>query len=199
MPNTDAITTSLLRQLAAHRATLQVLLIQRAGLGSLHAPPGVHNGMAQARAEIAQLKAELRARGEHVDDQPGDDEAESDQGGDELLPPLTPSAELPDLFPIANDLIGRTEERAQLGEWYDALARQLLAHAACLAPGEPITRTRSLRGKTLLSFRESNREVASRQSSTISAGGSNSGTATAVASSLSSARRSRRRRSGSSR
>ncbi len=69
---TGAITASLLRQLSAHRATLQTLLAQRAGLGMLHAPPGVHAGIAQARAAIAQLKADLRVRGVGVDDEPGD-------------------------------------------------------------------------------------------------------------------------------
>lgn len=72
MPHADATTTNLLQQLAAHRATLQTLLAQRAGLGSLHAPPGIHGGIAQARAAIAQLKADLSARGVDADDQPGD-------------------------------------------------------------------------------------------------------------------------------
>lgn len=69
---TDAITTSLLRQLSGHRATLQTLLAQRAGLGILYAPPSVHNGIAQARAAIAQLKVDLRGHGVAVDDEPGD-------------------------------------------------------------------------------------------------------------------------------
>lgn len=72
MPHADATSTNLQQQLAAHRATLQTLLAQRAGLGSLHAPPGVHHGIAQARDAIAQLKADLSARGIDVDDQPGD-------------------------------------------------------------------------------------------------------------------------------
>lgn len=69
---TDAITASLLRQLATYRATLQTLLAQRASLGMIHAPPGMHADIAQARAAIAQLKADLRARGVAVDDEPGD-------------------------------------------------------------------------------------------------------------------------------
>jgi hypothetical protein len=63
---------SLQEQLAAHRATLAVLLRQRADLGADHAPPGVHNGITQARAEIARLKAALRDAGVAVEDQAGD-------------------------------------------------------------------------------------------------------------------------------
>src|SRR5690349_16965977 len=60
-------------QLAAHRRTLAVYLQQLANLGSDYAPPGVHNGAAEARAAIAQLKADLRAAGAAVEDEPSDD------------------------------------------------------------------------------------------------------------------------------
>ena len=52
--------TSLQELLAAQRRTLAVLLRQLATLGADHAPPGVHNGINEARAEIARLKAALR-------------------------------------------------------------------------------------------------------------------------------------------
>jgi hypothetical protein len=70
--------TSLQEQLAAHRATLAVLLRQLASLGSDYAPPGVHHGIAEARAAIERLKAALRAAGLAVDDQAGD-EATADE------------------------------------------------------------------------------------------------------------------------
>jgi hypothetical protein len=72
-PMTDADdTTSLQDLLAAHRCTLAVLLRQLANLGADHAPPGVHNGIAQARGEIARLKAALRDAGVAVEEQAGD-------------------------------------------------------------------------------------------------------------------------------
>ena len=65
-------TASLQEQLAAHRRTLAILLRQLANLGADHAPPGVHNGIAEARAAIARLKADLCTRGELAGDQAGD-------------------------------------------------------------------------------------------------------------------------------
>src|SRR5262245_32598441 len=73
MPMTDAEEISRLQeQLAAHRATLAILLRQLASLGSDYAPPGVHHGIAEARAAIERLKEQLRAAGLAVDDQAGD-------------------------------------------------------------------------------------------------------------------------------
>jgi ribosomal protein L29 len=60
---TEAGTTSLQEQLAAHRRTLAVLRRQLANLGADHSPPGVVGGIAEARREIARLKAALRAAG----------------------------------------------------------------------------------------------------------------------------------------
>jgi tetratricopeptide (TPR) repeat protein len=65
-------TTNLQEQLAAHRATLAVYLRQLANLGADYSPPGVHNGIAEARAAIARLKAALRVAGVVIDDQDGD-------------------------------------------------------------------------------------------------------------------------------
>ena len=65
-------TTNLKDQIAAHRRTLAILLRQLANLGADYAPPGVHNGIAEARAAIARLKAVLRAQGVAVDDHAGD-------------------------------------------------------------------------------------------------------------------------------
>jgi hypothetical protein len=66
-PMTDDI-TSLQEQLAAHRRTLAVYLRQLANLGVEHAPPSVHNGIVEARREIARLKAALRDAGVAVVD-----------------------------------------------------------------------------------------------------------------------------------
>lgn len=76
--------TRLHEQLAAHRATLAVLLRQLASLGTDYAPPGVHNGITQARATIAQLKAQLRAAGITAEDQTGDIAA-----ADEVIAPMS--------------------------------------------------------------------------------------------------------------
>jgi hypothetical protein len=64
--------TSLQEQLAAHRRTLAVYLRQLANLGANNAPLGIHNGIAEARAQIVHLKAQLRAAGVAVDDDPQD-------------------------------------------------------------------------------------------------------------------------------
>src|SRR5262245_24289628 len=72
-PMTDADDiTSLQELLAAQRRTLAVYRHQLANLGADHAPPGVHNGIVDARAEIARLKAALRDLGAAVEDQAGD-------------------------------------------------------------------------------------------------------------------------------
>jgi hypothetical protein len=58
--------------LHAHRRTLRQLLKQEALSGEAFVPPAVTNGIADARAEIARLKAELRSWGVAVDDEPAD-------------------------------------------------------------------------------------------------------------------------------
>ncbi len=60
-------------QLDAHRQTLAINLTQLAILGTGYAPPGVHNGIIEARAAIQHIKAWLRAQGKLVDDAPDDE------------------------------------------------------------------------------------------------------------------------------
>jgi hypothetical protein len=60
--------------LDAHRRTLAIYLKQQARLGSDFAPPGVENGIHDARVAIRHVKTTLRAWGAPVDDHP-DDEA----------------------------------------------------------------------------------------------------------------------------
>jgi len=60
--------------LAAHRRTLAVYLKQLAALGSAYAPPGVTNGIREAREGIWRAKAALRAWSVDVADLPDDEE-----------------------------------------------------------------------------------------------------------------------------
>ena len=62
-----------LELLDAHRRTLAIYLKQRAQLGSAHAPPGVENGIHEARAAIRRIKAVLRGWGVAVDNHPNDE------------------------------------------------------------------------------------------------------------------------------
>ena len=73
-------TTSLQDLLAAHRRTLAVLLRQVAIHGTANAPPAQISSIAEARREIARLKAALRDAGVAVEDQVGDEEKSLDVG-----------------------------------------------------------------------------------------------------------------------
>jgi hypothetical protein len=89
MPNQDDIAAQQ-TLLAAHRQTLGVLLIQQARLGVAYAPPALANGIAEARAAIARIKATLRAWGEAAEDLPDDAEAPEEGprlAGGPTLPP----------------------------------------------------------------------------------------------------------------
>jgi hypothetical protein len=77
MPNQDDIAAQQ-TLLGAHRQTLGVLLVQQARMGATYAPPALANGIAEARAAIAQIKATLRAWGAAVEDMPDDVEALAD-------------------------------------------------------------------------------------------------------------------------
>src|SRR6266508_5889820 len=69
----DTITQQL-ALLAAHRRTLAHLLQQAAQFGGeVFAPPQTANGIAEARANIARIKAGLREGGVQVDDDPNDE------------------------------------------------------------------------------------------------------------------------------
>ena len=58
--------------LASHRRTLALYLKQQAQLGSAYAPPGVGNGVREARDAIKRVKATLLGWGQVVDDHPDD-------------------------------------------------------------------------------------------------------------------------------
>jgi hypothetical protein len=79
--------------LAAHRQTLDLLLMQQAQLGVAYAPPAVTNGIRAARNAIAQLKRTLRDWGVNVQDLPND--VDSPATADDAAPlagPAAPSA-----------------------------------------------------------------------------------------------------------
>jgi hypothetical protein len=59
--------------LEAHRRTLAVYLKQQAKLGSAYAPPGVINGIREARAGIRHVKATLQGWGIVIADYPDDE------------------------------------------------------------------------------------------------------------------------------
>ncbi len=58
--------------LEAHRRTLAIYLKQQAALGSAYAPPGIANGIREARGAITRIKAALRGWGVQVADHPDD-------------------------------------------------------------------------------------------------------------------------------
>jgi hypothetical protein len=61
--------------LATYRGTLAVQLNQRATLGAAHAPPGLINGILEARDQIARIKSVLRRWEVDVSDGPNDEES----------------------------------------------------------------------------------------------------------------------------
>jgi hypothetical protein len=58
--------------LAAHRRTLAGYLYRRVLFGESHTPPAITNGIADARAQIARVKAMLRASDIPITDHPDD-------------------------------------------------------------------------------------------------------------------------------
>jgi hypothetical protein len=104
MPTQDDIDQQQQR-LAAYRTTLGHYLGQRAQLGTAYEPPGVANGIAEARAQIASIKAALRGWGIAVETLPDDVEASVTHE-----PRRVPRM----LREPAPDFVGRTEEISQL-------------------------------------------------------------------------------------
>ena len=72
MPTQQAI-DSLRDLLARHRATLDHYLNQQAQLGKNYTPPGVANGITEARAEIQRIKEALRNWNVPVEDYPNEE------------------------------------------------------------------------------------------------------------------------------
>ena len=80
------------QRLADYRAMLAHYLGQRTKLGSAYEPPGVAQGITEARAGIGQTKNTLRAWGVAVENHP-DDEAQP-AGSEPLAAPLNPRARI---------------------------------------------------------------------------------------------------------
>ena len=72
--------------LAAYRQTLRTHLRQRATLSTAYTPPGVLQGIAEARANIRRIKSVLRNWGVVVDDHPDDEELAFPQEFTKLTP-----------------------------------------------------------------------------------------------------------------
>ncbi|MBP1467323.1 hypothetical protein EYB53_016540 [Candidatus Chloroploca sp. M-50] len=80
----------LVARLRTYRRTLAHYLQQRAALSSSFEPPGVSAGIREARTQIAQLKAALRAQHIAVEEHP--DDVESLPVAPEPTPPPTPNS-----------------------------------------------------------------------------------------------------------
>lgn len=85
MPTQEEITHQQ-NLLAIHRRTLAHYLSQQATLGAAYSPPGVINGISEARSNIRRIKQILRGWNVPVQDHPDD--------GDEI-PQSTPTQQLP--------------------------------------------------------------------------------------------------------
>ena len=89
--------------LTTYRNTLAHYLKQEAGLGKLHAPPGVAHGIREARENIQRIKKNLRDWHAEVADHP-------DDGDTPVIAPSAPTpvaATLPDKRALREALIGK--------------------------------------------------------------------------------------------
>jgi hypothetical protein len=152
MPNQDDIAAQQ-TLLAAHRQTLGVLLIQQARLGAAYAPPALANGIAEARAAIARIKATLRAWGETVEDLPDDVETPEEgprlaggptvppgpqAGGDVIVGTVGAGAQGVAIGKNIQQTLGGLSEadddRRAIGELLTRLDRDLAARAGRIDP-----------------------------------------------------------------
>ena len=72
--------------LAAHRRTLTRYLKQAAQLGEVYTPPGVVEGIREARDNIKHIKNTLRTLGADFEDHPDDEEIETPPSSPPQLP-----------------------------------------------------------------------------------------------------------------
>jgi sugar lactone lactonase YvrE len=101
MPSQEEINEQL-RFLAAHRRTLAGYLHQQAALGRSYVPPGVLNGINEARTSIRRIKDILRGWSVRVDDHP-DDEEGTEVSYPPPVPQLLPQAKK--VWPLRRDLM----------------------------------------------------------------------------------------------
>jgi hypothetical protein len=148
MPNQDDIAAQQ-ALLQAHRRTLGVLLEQEAKLGAAYAPPAIANGIAEARAAIAQIKRALREWGVAAEDLPDDEAppaaagasgaqpwpAGAHSGGDMIVTNIGASAQKNvvgknQLVYQADDASSEQDDRQAIGELLARLERALAGGAA---------------------------------------------------------------------
>lgn len=86
MADQEAITQQE-RLLSTYRRTLAHQLQQKAQHGAAYAPPGLLNGIEEARAEIARIKAVLQGWGVAVEDAPDDGDASASVAASPAAPP----------------------------------------------------------------------------------------------------------------
>jgi nucleoside phosphorylase len=134
MPNPETIR----RQqslLATYRRTLAIQLRQLASLGADHAPPGIHNGIAEGRTQIRQIKATLRNWGVVVEDEDADAELPDSSG---YAPPILAPARadlaivtaMPEELEPVLDLIGGRDR------WESFTLDKYIHHRASFAFGD---------------------------------------------------------------
>jgi hypothetical protein len=75
--------------LATYRRTLSIQLQQRAALGAAYTPPGIINGIIEARENIRSIKGVLRGWSASVDDDPLDEELPVLSASATLAPPTS--------------------------------------------------------------------------------------------------------------
>lgn len=115
--------------LTTYRRTLVIQLDQRAALGAAYAPPGLINGISEARSQIARIKAALRASGAAVSDEPNDDEPA--QAAHTLL------ATLPlDLVPAVAPLPAHSRMPLSANPLFVGRTTNLMALAATMQAGQ---------------------------------------------------------------
>ncbi|HEU4321779.1 MAG TPA: tetratricopeptide repeat protein [Roseiflexaceae bacterium] len=130
MPTPEAIAGQK-KLLFTARATLQHWLEQATIYGGVvFAPPETRHGITLAREQIAEAKAALRSWGIQVEDLPNDEEPPAEP------PSLLPPVELPDLFPMCDNLIGQADAYDQLWAAFEATARGPRGHIAFIT-GRP--------------------------------------------------------------
>lgn len=84
--------------LATYRRTLEIQLNQRAALGANHAPPGIINGIIEARENIARIKGVLQSRGILVEDDPNDEEMVQSSVSESLVQPQSASGAIINIY-----------------------------------------------------------------------------------------------------
>jgi hypothetical protein len=103
--------------LVVHRRTLAHLLTQQATLTSAYTPPGVMQGIEEARENIRRIKAVLRINGLQVNDHPDDEPFLSSQLG-EMLQAEKPQKPYLELANAALNGLDTSTREGQFWKWF---------------------------------------------------------------------------------